>query len=360
MTVGGTFHDEIERNAKIISTDERILVTGAGGFIGRKVVEKLHSCGFHNLRLFARPSGGRQRQVSSNGANSEYFVGNLQSREDCVNAVRDVAVIYHLAAGRGEKSVPDAFMNSVVTTRNLLDAASQHRGIKRFVSISSFSVYTNSNKPNRRVLDESCPVEDRPELRGDAYCFAKVGQDEMVRKYWRSHGVPAVIVRPGWVYGPGNEAITGRVGIGTFGLFLHLGGANVLPATYVDNCADAIVLAGLVPGIEGEEFNVVDDNLPRSRDFLRAYKSNVRRFSSMYVPHVLSYALCFLWEWYANWSHGQLPPVFNRRTWNAYWKATCYSNVKIKQRLGWAPEVPTSVGLERYFESCRNKAGRAA
>src|SRR5262249_54849308 len=152
----------------------------------------------------------------------------------------------------------DAFMNSVLTTRNLLEASLEDHCLKRFVNISSFSVYTNRNKPAGRLLDESCPVELYPEDRGDAYTFAKVKQDELVVDYARKYNLPYVIVRPGYVYGPGNEAITNRVGIGTFGLFLHLGGRNPIPFTYVDNCADAIALAGLRPGIEGEVFNVVD------------------------------------------------------------------------------------------------------
>ena len=101
-----------------------------------------------------------------------------------------------------------------------------------------------------------------------------------------------MIVRPGSVYGAGKREIAGRVGIGTFGLFLHLGGSNTIPFTYVDNCAEAIVLAGLVKGVDGEVFNVVDDDLPSSRQFLRLYKKNVRRFKSLYVPHAVSYALC--------------------------------------------------------------------
>ena len=117
-------------------------------------------------------------------------------------------------------------MNSVVTTRNLLEAALRHKCLRRFVNISSFAVYTQHGKARWRLLDESCPVETHPELRGDAYCFAKVKQDEIVTEYGKKFGIPYVIVRPGHVYGPGNEAITGRVGIGTFGVFLHLGGSN--------------------------------------------------------------------------------------------------------------------------------------
>jgi len=60
------------------------------------------------------------------------------------------------------------------------------------------------------------------------------------------------------------QRITPRVGIDTFGTFLHLGGANQIPLTYVDNCAEAMVLAGIAPGIDGEVFNIVDDDLPSS------------------------------------------------------------------------------------------------
>ena len=67
----------------------------------------------------------------------------------------------------------------------------------------------------------------------------------MVIEYGQKFGIPYVIVRPGVVYGPGKVNISNRVGIGTFGIFLHLGGSNEIPLTYVDNCAEAIALAGL-------------------------------------------------------------------------------------------------------------------
>jgi nucleoside-diphosphate-sugar epimerase len=281
--------------------------------------------------------------------------GNLLNREDCAAACTDVSIVFHLAAGRGEKSYADAYLNSVITTRNLLDASAQSTSLARFVNVSSFAVYSNRNKKSGRLLDESCPIEERPELRGEAYCFAKVKQDEIVREYGERLGVPCVIVRPGVVYGPGNEPISGRVGTATFGMFLHLGGGNTIPLTYVDNCADAIALAGITQGIDGEVFNVVDDDLPSSRRFLRLYKQQVKQFRSIYVPHVVSYTLCKWWERYSSWSEGQLPPVFNRARWYANWRRTTYTNRKAKELLGWNPKVPTVVGLERYFSACRNK-----
>jgi nucleoside-diphosphate-sugar epimerase len=163
-----------------------------------------------------------------------------------------------------------------------------------------------------------------------------------------------VIVRPGYVIGPGKKTITSRVGIDTFGVFLHLGGANRIPFTFVDNCADAIALAGVKKGVEGQVFNIVDDDLPSSREFLRLYKRNVRRFNSIYIPHSVSYALCYLWERYSDWSAGQLPPAFNRSKWHAYWKSTRYSNARLKDQLGWSPKVPMAEGLSRYFETCRD------
>ena len=333
----------------VVSSDDPILVTGAGGFIGARVVEGLLDLGFRNLVCFARPSSKQARIESAlkhrpNGSQVRIIKGNLLSRQDCMAASRDVALIYHLAAGTGEKSFPDVCLNSVVTTRNLLEASLEHGLLRRFVLVSSFSVYSNRQKPQWRLLDESCPIEDRPELRGEAYCYGKLKQEEIVAEYGKKFGMPYVVVRPGSVYGEGNPAITGRVGIDTFGFFLHLGGSNTIPFTHVDNCSEAIILAGLVKGVDGEIFNVVDDDLPSSRQFLRLYKKNVKDFWSAYMPHAVSYILCHLWEMYSEWSKGQLPPAFNRRRWHNDWKKTRYSNEKLKTRLGWTQRVRTAEG----------------
>lgn len=347
----------------ILGQDDLILVTGAAGFIGSRLIENLLERGYRKIRCFSRSSRkAEQFEAMANcypGAEVQVVTGNLLSRDDCNAAVDNVAVVYHLAAGRGEKSFPDAYMNSVVTTRNLLEACARQKSLKRFVNISSFTVYDTRRNPKRGILDESCPVESRSWTRGEAYCFAKVKQDEIVSEYGQRFGIPYVIVRPGYVYGPGNEGITGRVGIDTFGIFLHLGGSNQIPFSYVDNCVEAIALAGLKNGVDGQVFNVVDNDLPSSREFLRLYKKNVGRFQSIYVPHTVSYALCYLWEKYVIWSQGQLPNAFNRSRWYANWKKTRYSNEKLKTLLGWAPRVSTTEGFKRYFEACRHGGASA-
>jgi nucleoside-diphosphate-sugar epimerase len=347
-----------------LTADAPVLVTGAAGFIGARVVATLLEKGCRNVRCFVRPSSNVETlhamiTQKSSSSKIDVLVGNLLSREDCFNATKDVAVIYHLAAGTGLKSFAESFLNSVVTTRNLLDAALQNGRLRRFVNLSSFSVYTNRNQQSPGLLDESCPVEDHPEQRADAYCYAKVKQDELVVKYGKEHGVPFVLIRPGVVYGPGKRSISGRVGIDTFGVFLHLGGTNLIPFTYVENCAEAIVLAGIKQGVEGETFNVVDDDLPSSRTFLRCYKKSAKQFRSIYVPKLLSYLFCLLWEKYSIWSEGQLPAAFSRKEWVASWKPTRYSNEKLKKFLGWSPKLSTAEGMKRFFESCKSGCAHA-
>ena len=224
---------------------------------------------------------------------------------------------------------------------------------KRFVNTSSIAVYTNENIPRGGLLDESCEIDHRLVERHEPYTYGKAKQDEIVLEYAEKHNLPYVIVRPSVVFGPGKRKITDRIGTSTFGVFLHLGLNNTIPLTYIDNCAEAIVLAGLKSGIEGQVFNIIDDDLPTSREFLHLYKQKVRRFISIPVPYRIWYFFCSIWEWYSKWSEGQLPPVFNRRTCSVYWKGNKYSNQKAKRLLGWRPRVLMKDGLEQFFVYAR-------
>jgi len=335
----------------IISPEERILVTGANGFIGTRVVKILGEYGFKNVRCFVRHSSRLSRLESvldgSDATNVELVKGDLLSRDDCVRATDGVAVVLHLAAGM-EKSFAGAFMNSALATRNLMDAFLHNGKPKRFVNVSSFAVYSNLSLERGAVLDETCPLEDAPEKRWDAYGFGKLKQEELVKECGKRNNLPYVIVRPGAVFGPGKTSLNGRVGIDTFGFFIHLGGQNQLPLTFVDNCAEAIVLAGLTPDIDGEIFNIVDDELPTSSQFLRAYKkkAGVRSIS---LPYPITYLLCYLWERYASWSRNQLPPAFNRRRCSAEWKGNRYSNRKLRERLSWEPHVKMDSAMEAFL-----------
>jgi nucleoside-diphosphate-sugar epimerase len=343
----------------IISSGDPILITGANSFIGSRVVEALLRQGFSNLRCFVRASSNLtalQATIAGESARVQVIKGNLLSPEDCARAGKDAAVILHVAAGGADKTFAGSYMNSVVTTRNLLEMAVAGGSLRRFLLVSSFSVYSNWNIRRGGPLNETCELETRLVERAEAYAFAKLKQEEIVLEYARKFGFPYVILRPGAVYGPGARHITGRVGINTFGVFFHLGGSNQLPLTYVDNCAEAIALAGTKSGVDGEVFNVVDDDLPSSRRFLKRYKRDGRHFRSLYIPYWLFYVFSWFWESYSKWSKGQLPPAFNRLRCAAYWKGNTYSNRKLKDRLGWRPAITFAEGTRRYFEYVRRVA----
>lgn len=348
MTVG------VAEQSWMVEPTEPVLVTGANGFIGVRVVEMLLHYGFRDIRCFVRPSGQvarlHQVRIAHPSADVHVIEGNLLSPSDCARATAGVSVVYHLAAGI-DRSYAGCFMNSVLTTRNLLDAVVAARGFRRFVNVSSFAVYSNFNLSSGSVFDESAPLESRPSERDDPYGYAKLKQEQLVQKYGEQHGVPYVILRPGAVFGPGKASLSGRIGIDTFGIFLHMGGSKRIPLTFVDNCADAIVRAGLVAGIDGEAFNVVDDDLPTSRHFLRQYKKRVGSFWSLPVPYPAAYAFSALWERYSRWTEGQLPPRFNRRRASAEWKRHRFSNAKLKERTGWSPRVRTDAAIEAFLGS---------
>ena len=349
------------KNSWIIEANEPVLVTGSSGFIGRQVVGCLLEKGLNKIKCLVRETSDTAPlrkiiDLHDGLERAEIINGNLLSFEDCLRVTNGARIIFHLASGTGTKSFSEAYLNSVITTRNLIEAALHHGGLKRFVNVSSFAVYTNRGKKIGRLLDETCPVETSPETRAEAYCYGKVKQDELVMDYGKRAGLPYVIVRPGTVYGPGKKFIPGRVGIDTFGIFLHFGGSNPLPLSYVENCAEAIVLAGLIPGIDGEVFNIVDDHLPNSREFLRLYKKNVQKFRSIYIPKPFGFLFCLIWEKFSKWSEGQIPPVYTPREWAAYWKKTFYTNKKLKEKTGWSPRVSTADGLRVFFSSCRQGA----
>ena len=341
----------------LVERSDRILVTGANGFIGAKVVEILLEYGFSNLCCFVRPTSrlGRLEKTISQfdlGKNVDFVKGDLLSADDCQKAANGASIIYHLAAGF-DKSFAGAFMTSALGTRNLIEAFLKLGKPNRFVNISSFAVYSTLTLKRGAILDEECPLEDSPQERYDAYGFGKLKQEEVIRDYGSRYGLPYVILRPGYVFGPGKRELSGRVGINTFGFFIQVNGSNLLPLSFVDNCAEAIVLAGLKPGVEGEIFNVVDDELLSGRQFFKAYNKKIKHFS-VQIPYILAYLLCLLWEKYSKWSRNQLPPAFNRRRCMAEWKSCRYSNERLRKRLNWKPRVSLGQAMAAFlgqFES---------
>lgn len=341
----------------------KLLVTGAAGFLGTRVVERLLAHGERDLRLMVRPGSRRGRLDSvvarHPDARVDFFAGTLSSQDSAARAVDGIEGVYHLAAVHSGAPA-DMYLNTVVGTKNLLEPLVRAPRPVPFVHVSSFGVYGTAELPRAAVVDEQTPLEPHPERR-DVYSQTKLRQERLIWETRAAHPFPLVVLRPGVIYGPDSgSAISARVGLSLFGRFLILGGENVLPLTYVDNCADAIVVAGrrLAQGKgDGEVFNVVDDDLPTCREYLSAYERGVARMAKVPVPFPLAMLMSRAVEWYHGYSKGQLPAIFTPYRTRTSWGGNRFSNARLRA-TGWAPEVSTEEGLRRTFEALRSR-GRA-
>jgi len=333
----------------------KILVTGSAGFLGSELVERLLVRGERDLRCFVRPGSRLERLDALRerfpDAEIEYYSGNLTSARDAAAALKGVRVVYHLAAAMAG-SAADMFLNSVVTSKNLLEAVRKRKTVK-VVLVSSFGVYGVSDLPAGTRVDENTPLESKPETR-DVYSYSKWRQETLFHDYQREHGFPLVVLRPGVIYGPGSGSMSSRVGLNIFGLFFRFGRSNLLPLTYVTNCAEAIAVAGAHPDAVGNVYNVHDDDLPTAAEYLREYRRRVKGLPWVPVPYVATSTLSRMVEWYHGWSRGQLPAVLTPYKSDAMWKGNTFDNSKLKS-LGWEPLVSTREGLDRSFTFWRDQ-----
>lgn len=331
----------------------KILVTGAGGFLGKAIVERLLAHGETDVRCMLRDtSKAKGLEVIAArypGAKLEFVAVNLRNASEISKALAGCTMVIHAAAAL-KGSPAEMFMDSVVASRNLLEAVANELRPIRVVLVSSFGTMGVSELPRGAMVDERTPMEPHPELR-DVYSHSKLRQEQLFWEYREKYGFELVILRPGVIYGPGGGHFSNRVGLSLFGRFLHLGGNNLLPLTYVDNCAEAIVVAALA-GIDGEVYNVVDDDLVTSKQYLAAYKKQVKPVKSIPVPY-----FALMWgskkvERYSTKSKGQLPAIFTPYKTRAMWGGNQFSNAKLKS-LGWRPLISTREGMDRAFAAFR-------
>ena len=329
-----------------------ILVTGAGGFLGGRLVESLLRQGQRDLRLHYRrqPDQGALQALQQRfpDARLDPVAANLLHPAQLERLLNGIDLTIHAAAAK-LGAAADIFLNTVVGTRNLLDAAAAGR-CRRIALVSSFAVFRSANLPTGALLDEHCT----PELDGlekGSYGFAKVQQELLFREYQARHGFEYVILRPGVIYGPGDPSISTRVGLQVGRLFFSLGGRCALPLSYVENCADAIVAAAL-RAPSGAVFSVVDDELPTCEGYLALYQQQVARLRALTVPHWLFALGVRVMAMYHQRSQGQLPAVFTPYILRSMYRNFRYSNEALRL-LGWRQSVSTHAGLQTTFAALR-------
>jgi nucleoside-diphosphate-sugar epimerase len=200
------------------------------------------------------------------------------------------------------------------------------------------------------AVDEQTPLESDA-LDRDAYAHTKLVQERLIRDHAAEHKWGLVVLRPGMIWGKDNllNAWMGMSGGNRF--WIRTGAWARIPLTYVENCAEAIVMATSSKAAQGETFNIVDDGAPTQRQFARMV---LRRLSPGRIVIPVSYSLLrftagtiALVNKRVLGNRARVPSLLVPSRLAARGRPLTYSNKKIKTVLGWKPRYTLEQGLDR-------------
>ncbi len=321
----------------------KVLVTGATGFLGRAVVRSFLARG-HAVRALVRPATDLSR--ADWPSHVEIARADLRVHHP-TDALHGVDAVVHLAASLSG-SDEDQFASTVVGTERLLQGMVE-AGTGRIVLASSLSVYDWSALQGR--ADETSPVESEVYDR-DGYAIAKLWQERVVRVASERHGWELTVLRPGFIWGPGHTDLPG-IGQPLGPLHLVVGYRRRLPLTYVDNCADAFVLAATDRRAIGRTYNVIDGSgVPVAR-FLRARRqASGEDARHVHVPYGLGLGVA---RAAARTSRalfgpgGKLPSILVPARFEARFKPVEFDGGLLERELGWRPAVGFAAAARAAF-----------
>ena len=239
--------------------NKRVLVTGAGGFIGSHLVERLLAEGA-TVRAFVRYNSrgdpGLLRFLTTQElSHLEIIAGDLQDEHAIRKAVEGIQVIFHLGA---MISIPYSYRHpvevaktNIIGTLNIL-TASRDFEVERIIHTSSSEVYGTAIQ---------IPISESHPLQGQSpYSASKIGADKLVESFFCAFELPVVTIRPFNTYGPRQSARAVIPAIITQALTQNailLGNQNTIrDFTFVNDTVAGLLKAAEVPGITGEVINL--------------------------------------------------------------------------------------------------------
>jgi nucleoside-diphosphate-sugar epimerase len=272
-----------------------VLVTGATGFLGTSLVRRLLSDGAR-VRVLAR-SPAKAKPLQDRGA--DIVVGDITDSASVAAAADGVTVVYHLAGRLFAPGMPatEYYRTHVEGTEQLLAHCNGDSTVQRFVHCSTTGVLGVTGE---RPADETAPC--RPT---NAYEATKAEAEFAVRERSRV-GLPAVIARPGLVYGPGDLHLLPFFRAVLRRQFRPIGRRSVwLHPIYIDDMVEALVRCGERAEAVGECFHIAGREPVSLADLADAIaRAGGTRMSRGYIPRPAAHALAVVGD--------RLPPDLRR------------------------------------------------
>jgi nucleoside-diphosphate-sugar epimerase len=314
-----------------------ILVTGGNGFVGHHLVAALQERG-DNVRVLALPDEDAARLEERC---VEIHRGDIRDPATLVAPMRGADGVLHLAAMMDVwRPFADYHAVNVAGTENVCRAALA-AGVGRVVHMSSSSVY---GMALGRSVHEGFPLIPFP----DAYPRTKAAGDRLVYRMVIKHHLPAVIVRPDQIFGPGDALHFGRMAERSrSGTAVIVGaGANALPLVYVSDVVQGLLLALDNESAIGEAYNITNDRPLTQKQFLQAIAREVGgRPPRVHLPFGALYAAGWLAERVASLASSWRRPPITRLGVAFAGTDNRYGIAKARRQLGYAPRVDLDEGV---------------
>lgn len=322
-----------------------VLVTGAAGFLGGALLRRLVQEG-------QKVRAGVRRVPAHPIPGVDYVAGDLGDPEYIDVLVAGAKTVLHVGAAM-KGSAADFQRGTVVATRNIVEASLRHR-VERLVHVSSLSVLEHAVRYAGEVT-EAWPLEPHAQLRG-AYTQTKLQAEQIVLTAARERGLPACVIRPGVIFGPGAKPSSPAGSFAMFGRWIIAGNGSLpLPLVYVDDVVDALLLGSVRPGIEGVVINLVDPQSITQREFIHLAQAADPNIKTSYVPNFMLMTAAFGIELLGRILKRSVP--LSRYRIRSIRPLSNFDQTIARESLGWLPRVGVAEGLRRTFVVSDEPAG---